>query len=190
MFGGFVCRRGILMSWRTFSVLGLVVCGLVWFGCSEDGGNDATMDDGSQENNDGSLRVAPNFTLLDTGFEEVSLADYRGKVVLVDFWATWCPPCREEMPLFVELYDQYRAEGFEILGISLDDQGLKVIEPFIEEIGVNYTILLGQPGLSDEYDVFTMPSAFLVNQEGRIVKRFDGAQGNKSVYEDELKKLL
>jgi peroxiredoxin len=185
------------MSWKQLRVLGLILCYLGFLGCSEDAADDG-MTAGKPEapgdvnsgDDDASLPLAPNFTLLDTALEEVSLTDYRGKAVLVDFWATWCPPCREEMPIFVELYNQYREQGFEILGVSLDDEGLEVIEPFIKEIGVNYTILLGQPGLVDQYGVFTMPTAFLIDRNGRIVKKFDGAQGKKEIYESELKKLL
>jgi cytochrome c biogenesis protein CcmG/thiol:disulfide interchange protein DsbE len=127
---------------------------------------------------------------VSTALEEVSLNDHHGKVVLVDFWATWCKPCEEEIPIFIELYDQYRGQGFEVLGISLDDGGLKVVEPFIERLGVNYTVLLGAPEISQKYDIPAMPSAFLIDRDGRIVKVFPGAQGKKATYESELKQLL
>ena len=139
---------------------------------------------------DPALPTAPNFTLLNTELEETMLTDYSGKVVLLDFWATWCKPCEEEIPIFIELYDDYRAQGFEVVGISLDDERLTVVEPYIERLGVNYTILLGEAELIGLYDVTVMPSAFLINREGQIAKPFHGAQGTREVYEKELKKLL
>ena len=97
------------------------------------------------------FRLAPNFTLLNTELEEVSLSDYQGKVVMVDFWATWCKPCKEEIPRFIELYDEYRAQGFEMVGISTDDVEvrLKAIEVFFQDLSkegfdINYPILLGR----------------------------------------------
>ena len=134
--------------------------------------------------------LAPNFTLASTELEEVSLSDYEGKVVLLDFWATWCKPCEEEIPIFIDLYDQYRARGFEMLGISLDEDGLEVIKPFIERLGVNYTILLAEPGIVEQYKLTAIPSAYLINRNGRIVQVFDGAQGEKAIYEMALQKLL
>ena len=127
---------------------------------------------------------------MNTELEEVSLNEHHGKVVLVDFWATWCKPCEEEIPIFIELYDQYRGQGFEVLGISLDDGGLKVVEPFIERLGGNYTVLFGDPEISQKYDITAMPSVFLIDRNGRITKVFPGAQGRKATYESELKQLL
>ena len=142
------------------------------------------------DDDDASLPLAPSFTLASTEFEEVSLSDYEGKVVLVDFWATWCKPCEEEIPIFIELYDQYRARGFEMLGISLDDEGLQVVKPFIERLGVNYTILLADPEIVEKYKLLAIPSAYLINRKGRIVQVFEGEQGEKAIYENVLQGLL
>jgi thiol-disulfide isomerase/thioredoxin len=128
--------------------------------------------------------------LLSTDFKLVSLSDYQGKIVLLDFWATWCKSCQEEIPIFIDLYDQYRDQGFEMVGISIDSERLKVVNPFIEKLGVNYTILLGEPNLMDKYNIMAIPTAVLIDQSGNIRKRFTGAQLDRLIYKNELKKLL
>ena len=171
---------------RMLIVSSLIICCLALQSCSDDPGEPVEPDTGG----DAALPLAPNFTLLNTEFEETMLTDFSGKVILLDFWATWCKPCEEEIPIFIELYNDYRAQGFEVVGISMDDERLTVVEPFIKKFGVNYTILLGEAELLDLYDVPVMPTAFLINRDGRIVKPFHGAQGNRETYERELKKLL
>ena len=183
------------MGWKRLTVFVIILSFFIVFGCSEDTEEPPTEEPivdppAEQPVDDPSLPLAPDFTLLDTELKEVSLKDYNGKVLLLDFWATWCKPCEEEVPIFIQLYNQYRAQGFEMVGISLDEDGLKAIEPFAKKIGVNYTILLAQPGLVEKYNVSVIPSAFLINRHGRLVKRFDGAQGDKVPYEEALKKLL
>ena len=128
--------------------------------------------------------------MLSTDFKQVSLSHYRGKIVLLDFWATWCKSCQEEIPIFIDLYDQYRDQGFEMVGISIDSERLKVVNPFIEKLGVNYTILLGEPNLMDKYNIMAIPTAILIDQSGKIRKRFTGSQLDRLIYENELKKLL
>jgi len=144
-----------------------------------------------------SFQLAPNFTLLNTELEEVSLSDYQDKVVIVDFWATWCKPCKEEIPRFIELYDEYQEQGFEMIGISTDDveARLKNIELFFQELSkegadINYPILLAESDVIQSYQVPVLPSAYLINRNGEIVKVFSGAQESKAIYESELKKWL
>ena len=150
--------------------------------------------DGDEES---SFQLAPDFTLLNTELEEVSLSDYQGKVVIVDFWATWCKPCEEEIPRFIALYDEYRGQGFEMIGISADDVAgrLEKIELFFEDLSqggfdINYPILLAESEIIQRYRVPVLPSAYLINRDGRIVKVFSGAQEDKAIYERELKKWL
>ena len=192
------------MRSRLLRIFTLILWGLMIVGCSDTDevtdpddekitNGDAANGDGTMEPGlaaDESLPLAPAFTLASTEFEEVSLSDYEGKIVLLDFWATWCKPCEEEIPIFVELYDRYRAQGFEMLGISLDEQGLEVVEPFIERLGVSYTILLAEPGIVEEYKLTAIPSAYLINRVGRIVQVFDGAQEEKAIYEKGVQELL
>ena len=179
------------MYWKLFCLFSLILCLLSFLGCSDDTSDKMTDTGDIKENS--SFRLAPNFTLPNTELEEVSLSDYQGKVVIVDFWATWCKPCKEEIPRFIELYDEYRAQGFEMIGISTEL--LKDIELFFQELSkegadINYPILLGQPDLITRYDVGRFPSAYLINRNGEIVKVFEGAQESKAIYESELKKWL
>ena len=127
------------MYWKLFCLFSLLLCLLSFLACSDDTSDKMTddiMTDTDDVNEDSSFRLAPDFTLLNTELEEVSLSDYQSKVVMVDFWATWCKPCKEEIPRFIELYDEYRAQGFEMIGISTDDVEvrLKAIEDFFQEL--------------------------------------------------------
>ena len=182
------------MYWKLFCLLSVIFCTLPLLGCSGDTGDEP---DKMTDTTDASFQIAPNFTLLNTELEEVSLTDYQGKVVIVDFWATWCKPCKEEIPRFIELYDEYQAQGFEMVGISTDDvEGrLKNIESFFQELSeegsdINYPILLADSDTIQRYQVPVLPSAYLINRNGEIVKVFSGAQEDKAVYEREIKKWL
>ena len=183
------------MCLKVFIRFSLLLCMLSFFGCADDAGD--TMTDAVDANEDPSFQLAPSFTLLSTELEEVSLADYEGKVVIVDFWATWCQPCQEEIPRFIELYNEYRAQGFEMIGISTDDveERLKNIETFFQELSkagfdINYPILLAESEIIQKYQVPGIPAAYLINRNGEIVKVFNGAQESKAIYESELKKWL
>ena len=183
------------MYWKLFCLFSLSLCLPSFLGCSDDTGDKVTGADDVDK--DLSFQLAPNFTLLSTELEEVSLSDYEGKVVIVDFWATWCKPCQEEIPRFIELYDEYQAQGFEMIGISTDDvEGrLKSIELFFQELSkegfnINYPILLAESDVIQSYQVPVLPSAYLINRDGEIVKVFSGAQESKAIYESELKKWL
>ena len=183
------------MYWKLFCLFSLIFCLLSFLGCSDDIGDKVTG--ANDVDKDSSFQLAPNFTLLNTELEEVGLSDYQGKVVIVDFWATWCKPCKEEIPRFIELYDEYRAHGFEMIGISTDDLEvrLKAIEIFFQELSkegfnINYPILLAEPDVIQSYQVPVLPSAYLINRNGEIVKVFSGAQESKAIYESELKKWL
>ena len=183
------------MCWKLFCLFSLILCLLPFLGCSDDASD--KMTDTGDVNGDPSFQLAPNFTLLNTELEEVSLSDYQGKVVIVDFWATWCKPCQEEIPRFIELYDEYQVQGFEMVGISTDDVDgrLKNIEIFFQDLSkkgfdINYPILLADSDVIQRYQVPVLPSAYLINRDGEIVKVFDGAQESKEIYESELKKWL
>jgi thiol-disulfide isomerase/thioredoxin len=116
----------------------------------------------------------PPFALPDLEGNQVSLSDYRGKVVVLDLWATWCGPCRAEIPFLVELYEDLRDEGLVVVGVGLDRGGAGVLRPFVESNGVTYPILVGNPSIQQEYKVSGIPTTFILNREGRIVTKHVG----------------
>jgi thiol-disulfide isomerase/thioredoxin len=127
---------------------------------------------------------APDFTLKDPGGKDVSLAQYRGKVVLVDFWATWCDPCRVEIPWLIAMQQKYSAKGFTVLGVALDEEGRKVVAPFVqtEQFDVNgskslmnYPIVIGNDEVANKFGgLVGYPTGFLISRDGKIVKSFLG----------------
>jgi len=130
---------------------------------------------------------APDFRLTKIGGGEVSLSDYRGKVVLLNFWATWCPPCREEMPLFKDVYKKYRDNGFEIIAVSTD-ASTDVVKDFISEYSIKFVVLHDREGkLSSLYGIQGLPTSFLIDREGIVVKV---RLGEYKEIEKDLKKVL
>ncbi len=119
---------------------------------------------------------AVDFTLLDISGRELSLKDFRGKVIFLNFWATWCYPCRMEMPSMENLYERFKGDGFVILGISLDRRRKKV-ERFLEEYGISFPILLDRDGrIADRYGVRGLPTTFIIDRRGKILGRAVGAR--------------
>ena len=133
---------------------------------------------------------APSFTLQDLSGNKVSLSDFQGKVVILDFWATWCPPCVREIPHFVELYDQYKAQGFAMVGISLDRQGVSVVEAFVQKYKVNYPILMNDGQADRAYGgIRSIPTTFVIDRAGNIRQKYVGYR-DKAVFEAGIKTLL
>ncbi len=133
---------------------------------------------------------APDFTLLNAQGEEKSLSDFKGKVVLLNFWATWCPPCKIEIPHLVELYEEYKDDGLEVIGISMDWNGQRVVGPFAEENGMKYTVLLGDNDVTDLYGgIMSIPVTFVIGRDGGITKRYLGYR-DKETLENAVKRLL
>jgi peroxiredoxin len=139
---------------------------------------------------------APDFKLPDVKGKMVSLSDYRSKVVLIDFWATWCPPCRKEIPHFNELYQQYKAQGLEILGISVDQEGKSAIDKFLKNNRVAYPILFDDKSASLAYQKLLKPEerggipfTFIVDKQGKVVQYYVGYR-DKAVFEKVIVDLL
>jgi len=130
-------------------------------------------------------KLAPDFELqeVSTG-KPVHLSDYRGKAVLLNFWATWCPPCKEEIPWFVDLQKQYGPDGLVVLGVAMDDAGQQQIAKFAQGMGINYPILLGTDKVGDEYGgVDALPTTFYIGRDGKIVQRAFGLHTHHEVEE-------
>ena len=114
--------------------------------------------------------TAPEFELKDVEGHVFHMSDAKGTVRLVDFWATWCAPCREEIPMFKDLHAAYAGKGFTLVGIAMDDEGLEIVKPYVDEMKIPYLTLLGNDGVAQSFGgVFGFPSKFLVDREGRIV---------------------
>lgn len=146
--------------------------------------------DPSSKADPASRPLAPDFELTDLKNKKVKLSQYRGKVVVLNFWATWCPPCRKEIPDFIETYSNYREKGVEFLGIALDDEGREVVAPFVSAKSINYPILIGEPKVVSSYGgIEAVPTTFLIDREGRIQFHGEGAI-SRGTLEKALDKML
>ncbi len=136
------------------------------------------------------VQAAPEFALTSLDGETVKLSDYQGRVVIVDFWATWCPPCREEIPHFVELQQRYGDRGLTVIGISVDQGGPQVVRSFAQEQGINYPLVMADARVAGDYGgIRGIPTTFVIDRQGRIVKKYVGYQ-DKSVFERDIEALL
>lgn len=130
-------------------------------------------------------QAAPDFELVDLEGKTVKLSDYRGKAVLLNFWATWCPPCKIEMPWFVDLQQKYGPEGLVVLGVAMDDSGKDSIEKFAKEMNLNYTVLLGKESVAQIYgNVEFLPATFYIDRQGKVVDRVFGLVDRREIEEN------
>ena len=132
-----------------------------------------------------------DFTVKDMNGQSVALSSFKGKVIVLDFWATWCPPCKAEIPGFVELQKEYGEKGLQIVGVSVDDTVDK-LSPFAAEFKMNYPVLVGldRDDLQDAYGpMWGIPTTFLINRDGKICRKHSGLVG-KERYEQDIKALM
>jgi len=135
------------------------------------------------------MKIAPDFFLKSLNGKIISLSDFKGKVTILDFWATWCPPCREEIPHFVNLYEKYRDEGFQMLGVVLDENKTS-IEDFAKNYNINYPLLIPDERILKNYGpIIYIPTTFVISSDGYIYKKYIG-YNPESVFENDLKILL
>jgi peroxiredoxin len=133
---------------------------------------------------------APDFSLESLDGKATRLSDFRGKAVLLNFWATWCGPCKIEMPWFVDLQNQYGSQGLQIVGVAMDDASKEDIAKFAKDMGVNYPVLIGKEAVGDAYGgVPALPETFLIARDGKIMDKIIGLRG-KAEIEDAIKKAL
>jgi len=130
------------------------------------------------------------WSVTDLNGQAIHSTDLEGKVVIVDFWATWCPPCRKEIPGFIELQEEYGSDGLVILGVSLDETGQETVRDFVLEQGINYPIAMGNRELVDQFGgVRALPTTFVIDRQGKIVNRHVG-YASKATFEADIKELL
>lgn len=134
-------------------------------------------------------RAAPAFALKNQKDETVSLAQLRGKVILVNFWATWCHGCKQEIPWYVEFAEKYKDAGLVVIGISMDEDGWKSVKPFVAQTKLNYSVVIGTEDLGKEYGLNSMPVSVLVDRAGRIADSHSGVV-DKGAWEGEIRQLL
>jgi len=136
-------------------------------------------------------QVAPDFALKSSTGENLRLSEYRGDVVMINFWATWCGPCRQEMPLLDELYTRYERVGFNLLGVNIDDDSRRAMQ-MIEDLGVNFPVLFDdRKEVSKLYEVEAMPVTVLVDREGNVRYVHHGYKpGYEDKYLDQVRSLL
>ena len=131
----------------------------------------------------GKTALAPDFTLQDLSGGNVRLSDLKGKVVLVEFWATWCPPCRASIPSVEHLHQTYAQKGLVVLGVSLDEEWDSV-RSFAQKNGISFPVLRGTEDVSSKYSVRVIPTVFLVNKEGLIAKKYIGGEDEETIEKD------
>jgi thiol-disulfide isomerase/thioredoxin len=133
---------------------------------------------------------APDFDLQTLDGKNLKLSDLRGKAVLLNFWATYCGPCKIEMPWFVELQKEYGPQGFQIVGVAMDDASTEEIAKFVKEMGVNYPILIGKESVGQSYGgVGVLPTTFFLDRDGKVIAREFGLQ-SRSVFVDHIKRAM
>ena len=134
-------------------------------------------------------KVAPDFTLADSAGHAIQLSSYRGKVVLLDFWATWCGGCKTEIPWYTEFQNSYKERGLSVVGVSMDDDGWKSVRPFLAEHKLNYPVVIGTQELGKKYGADSLPVTVLIDRVGRVAEAHSGVV-DKDAFETDLRELL
>jgi len=135
-------------------------------------------------------KAAPDIALKDASGTTARLKDYRGKVVLLDFWTTWCTGCKQEIPSFSEFQKTYGAKGFAVVGVSLDEGGWSVLRPFLTDAKVPYRMLLGDDATAQQYGIQNLPDTFLIDRQGRVAAAYRAGLVDHDDVEANIKALL
>jgi len=135
-------------------------------------------------------KPAPDFALQDASGKTANLKQYHGKVVLLDFWATWCTGCKQEIPWFTEFQKTYGKKGLAVVGVSLDEDGWKVLKPFLAEHKIPYRMLLGDDATAKQYGIDNMPDTFLIDRKGKVAAAYRAGLVDRDDVERNIKALL
>jgi len=134
--------------------------------------------------------MAPDFSLKDASGADIRLSALKGKVVLLNFWATWCGPCKAEIPWFEEFHNTYTGRGLAVIGISMDEEGWKVVKPYMQSAKMNYPVAIGDEALAQKFGgIDSLPETLIVDRAGKIAFRHVGIVA-KADYESEILQLL
>lgn len=147
---------------------------------------------GTQEaiSEDTTKTPAYNFSLTTLEGEKITLNDFKGKALIVDIWDTWCPPCRKEIPHFIELYDQYNSQGLEIVGIAVGREGEQTVRNFVKNQNINYINTIGNMDVFNGFGpIQGIPTTFVIDKEGNVFKKYTGLR-EKDVFEADIKEIL
>ena len=174
---------------KKYSIFFLILFGLSITGCKKNVKVEPENKTNPAVENSESSGLAPNFDLTSTDGKNIKLSDFKGKVVIVDFWATWCPPCRKGIPDLIELQKEFK-NNLVVIGISLDQDTKSDVVPFIKKYGINYPIVYGTNQVIMDYgSINAIPTSFVINKEGKIVDKHIGLVP-KSVLESKIKEIL
>jgi peroxiredoxin len=136
-------------------------------------------------------QTPPPFTLKDLAGNDVSLSDFAGKVVVLDLWATWCGPCRQEIPVLVSLYEEFKDRGLVVVGVGLDEEGVEALAPFAEANHMSYPVLVGDKVLGATYKVTSIPSTYVIGRDGKIASKHVGfSSAVQTALREEISKLI
>jgi len=187
---------------KTTSVIGIgsaLACALLWTGCSDFVVKSAPKAKQEQQKpaaasfnlRDAVGQPMPAFSLKDANGQMVRPADYKGKVVLLDFWATWCGPCKVEIPWFIDMERQFKDQGFAVLGVSMDEDGWAAVKPYVQKMQMNYRVLLGNDDVSTAYGgLDSLPTTLLIDRQGKIASVHVGITMGKEEFKDAIVQLL
>ena len=171
---------------KTKAIAAVAILGLIVYTASHHWGRPARS---MPAGNAVAQPVAPDFSLTDLNGQTLQLSRYRGKVVVLNFWATWCSPCRSEIPRFVDLQNKYGGNGLQIIGISLDDDP-KLVRGFYQQLRMNYPVAIGDATLAERYGgILGLPVSFLICRDGRICAKHVG-EADIALMEQEIKSAL
>ena len=137
-----------------------------------------------------SRKPAGDFALTDSKGVAVKLSDYKGRVVLLDFWATWCEGCKTEIPWYMEFQRKYKAQGLAVIGVAMDDEGWQVVKPFVERLKVNYPVAVGNWDLAKQFGIKALPVTLLIDRDGRVADLHDQGLVDRAEFEKEIRTLI
>jgi peroxiredoxin len=176
-----------------------LACALLWTGCSDFGASKSKSAAKVEEKGkpaefilkDAVGQPTPEFRLKDANGQTVHPLDYKGKVVLLDFWATWCGPCKIEIPWFEDFERQFKDQGFAVVGVSMDEDGWKAIKPYVQDMKMNYRVLLGNDEVSTAYGgLDSLPTTLLIDRQGKIASVHVGVTMGKEEFKNAIVQLL